>query len=201
MTQTLQEIRNDVLGLPPSHIARTHNLKSMIICTLSPKNQSPPPNHLTAQLQGMCFHHAEQSSFDVLHYTQDAHFVTVAVACRKDGAMFERLAEYSSKRNVLGALEKMWIACLKAMGVWMDVVERHHGEGCRGFRELVRWAISLLESVFTVSEAITIDIQIEHMQKQIAEQIGVGMNHPHASGRFDIVHFKKKSTYVSQLNH
>ena len=47
----------------------------------------------------------------------------------------------------------------------------------------------------------TDNIQIEHMQKQVAEQIGACMNHPYASGKSDIVHFKKKSTYVAQLNY
>ncbi|KAJ4408806.1 hypothetical protein N0V91_003062 [Didymella pomorum] len=29
---------------------------------------------------------------------------------------------------------------------------------------------------------------IEYMQKQIAEQLGVDVNHPYASGKFDIAH-------------
>jgi hypothetical protein len=38
------------------------------------------------------------------------------------------------------------------------------------------------------------------MQKQVAEQIGVGVNHPCASGKFDIAHSVEGSTYVAQLN-
>lgn len=38
------------------------------------------------------------------------------------------------------------------------------------------------------------------MQKQVAEQIGVGVKHPYASGKFDIAHLVEGSTYIAQLN-
>ena len=43
-------------------------------------------------------------------------------------------------------------------------------------------------------------MQIEHMQKQVAEQIDAGVNHPYATGKFDIAHSKEGSTYIAQLN-
>ncbi|KAF1930847.1 uncharacterized protein M421DRAFT_411008 [Didymella exigua CBS 183.55] len=52
-----------------------------------------------------------------------------------------------------------------------------------------------------VAKAEEVKIRIiEYMQKQVAEQIGAGVNHPYASGKFDIAYSKGGPTYIAQLN-
>ena len=38
------------------------------------------------------------------------------------------------------------------------------------------------------------------MQKQVAEQLGVGVNHPYASGKFDIAHSMEGFKHIATLN-
>lgn len=54
--------------------------------------------------------------------------------------------------------------------------------------------------VVQTSTRLLLTSQIEYMQKQIAEQLGVDVNHPYASGKFDIAHSVEGSELFAALN-
>jgi hypothetical protein len=54
--------------------------------------------------------------------------------------------------------------------------------------------------VVQTSTRLLLTSQIEYMQKQIAEQLGVDVNPPYASGKFDIAHSVEGSELFAALN-
>ncbi|KAF3047862.1 hypothetical protein E8E11_006312 [Didymella keratinophila] len=76
-------------------------------------------------------------------------------------------------------------------------------ENCRIKRKAAseEGVIAALETLLVVAKAEEVKTQIvEYMQKQIAEQVGAGVNHPYASSKFDIVHSMDYSTHIATLN-